>query len=248
MNLPLAEEFVDACELAQTEEGSFAVVLQCPLEAAGSVAVADEIPFARRATDLLLTSVTELVRAIEKDQTEALVNATQEGSGPGLTANLCEALVRMRPGDRDGGLTLSVSWASLLPRPGASSLVQIPDAVFPKISEVGRRLRGVPDEPEEASFPARIEVLSGDQVDAQGRRFGEVRMSLLLVEEDTLLRARALLNAEQYALANEAHMSNQYVVVTGVLSRTSRPAVLTQVTGLRFMGEASPPPGPTQQP
>lgn len=248
MNLPLAEEFVDACELAQTEEGSFAIVLQCPLEAVDGVPVPEQIPFARKATDTLLTSVTELVRAIEKDRTEALVNATREGSGPGLTANLCEALTRMRPNDKDGGLTLSVSWATMLPRSGTSSVVQIPDNVFPRISEVGRRLRGSPDELQNASFPARIEVLSGNEIDAEGRRFGEVRMSLVLGEEDALVRARAILNADQYALANLAHMSNQFVMITGVLNRTTRPAVLSLVTDFTLIGEPSRPQSPTPRP
>ena len=75
-----------------------------------------------------------------------------------------------------------------------------------------------------ARFLARVDVLGGSEVDIQGRRYGEVALSIIL-GDDEIVRARAILDPQQYAVANEAHMQNRYVVVTGIHTRQAESAI-----------------------
>lgn len=244
VTLPQAEEFIDTCELAQTEEGSFGIVLQCPVQVGTDEALASttakdgsiDSPFARRTTDTLLASVATLVDAINKDRIESIVNP-QQPSGARLSANLCEALTKMRPEEDEGTLYLSVSWATaLLPKQGVSGVVPIRSTLFPRIAEIGRMLRGSAAV-QSAPFVARVEALSGTETDLSGQRFGRVRLGVLLEEEDAPIRAYVTLDPKQYRLANQAHMSNQWVVVTGTLNRSARPVTLTGVTQFELLSD-----------
>jgi hypothetical protein len=87
-----------------------------------------------------------------------------------------------------------------------------------------------------ARFLVRVDVLGGSEVDIQGRRYGEVALSIIL-GDDEIVRARAILDPQQYAVANEAHMQNRYVVVTGILDRSNRLSTVRDVTGFELTAE-----------
>lgn len=236
MSFSPAEEFVDTCELAQTEEGSFGIVVRCPLQFSEDESLAGDLPFARKATNTLFWSVSSLVRAIDSDRLES-ITTSPDYSGVRLTANLCDALIKMQPDSEDASVALSVSWATALPNPhGFSNSVKIRSDLFPKIAEVSKHLRG-PMAVKSAGFLARVDALCGAEMDGLGQRYGEVRLSVILGEDDEIVRARALLDSEKYALADRAHMQNRYVVITGVLNRSSRLATVTGVTDFQLTSE-----------
>lgn len=233
MSFTPAEEFVDACELGQTEEGSFTVVVRCPLQYSDEITIGGDIPFTRRTTDALFGSVSALVGAIEQDRLESVMHPTS--SSARITANLCDALLKMRADA--GSVELSVTWASSLPNPTRSSnAVTIWSEMFPRISDVGKFLRN-PSGTQAIRFLARVDVLRGSEIDIQGRRYGEVTLSIILGDDDEIVRARALLDAQQYALAVEAHMQNRYVVVTAVLDKSNRLSTVRDVTGFELTAE-----------
>lgn len=66
---------------------------------------------------------------------------------------------------------------------------------------------------------------------ADGQVQGEV--TLLLLHEESPLRARADLSPEQYRTANEAHMAGGVVAVQGILHRGRRVHRLTDVISVR---------------
>jgi hypothetical protein len=108
--------------------------------------------------------------------------------------------------------------------------------MFPRISDIGKFLRN-PSGTQAARFLARVDVLRGSEIDIQGRRYGEVTLSITLGDDDEIVRARAILDAQQYAIANEAHMQNRYVIVTGILDRSNRLSTVRDVTGLELTSE-----------
>ena len=229
MSFTPAEEFVDACELGQTEEGSFTVVVRCPLQYSDEITMGD-IPFTRRATDTLFGSVSALVEAIEQDRANSVMHP--HASGARITANLCDALLKMQADA--GSVELSVTWASSLPNPTRpSNAVTIWSEMFPRISDVGKFLRN-PSGTRAIGFLARVDVLRGSEIDVQGRRHGEVTLSIILRDDDDIVRARAILDVQQYAIAVDAHMQNRYVVVTAVLDRSSRLSTVRDVAGFEL--------------
>ena len=235
MSFTPAEEFVEACELGQTEEGSFTVVVRCPLQYSDEVIMGGDIPFTRKATDALFGSVSALVGAIEQDRLDSVMHA--QVPSVRITSNLCDALLKMQPDAGIAGVELSVTWASSLPNlTSSSNAVTIRSEMFPRISDVGKFLRN-PSGTQAARFLARVDVLRGSEIDPQGRRYGEVTLSIILGEDDEIVRARAILDAQQYAFAVEAHMRNRYVVVTGIIDRSNRLSTVRDVTGFEITAE-----------
>src|SRR5262249_16564758 len=136
-----AEEFIDSCELGQTEEGSYTVTIRCPMGSEPGGALVSDVPFARQATEKLFQSVSTLVSAID---TNHVIDVIQPGlaGGTRVTANLCDALVKMQPDAENASLALSVNWARTLPQPSiASNSVVIRSEQFPAIAQIGKDLR-----------------------------------------------------------------------------------------------------------
>ncbi|MBF0124170.1 MAG: hypothetical protein HQL60_02400 [Magnetococcales bacterium] len=79
------------------------------------------------------------------------------------------------------------------------------------------------------SFIGTVEQLNGE-IGEDGRRSGEVVLSLLLPEGDTV-RARLALNADDYAKADQAHMRDDvYTKVSGRLRPGRQPQRMTDLS------------------
>jgi hypothetical protein len=224
-----AEEFLRTCALGQTEEGSFTLTVRCPLHSADRQAEpvdSGAAPFARRATSVLAISAFQLVHAIDEDRSESLL--TRNGDLPQVSANFCDALLRMRPETESASLALSIAWAPSLPQSpviGYRPIVFRPDH-FREIERVYKQLRG-DVAPKAALFVGQVDELRG-VVGDDGKRQGEVRLTLL--HESETVKARANLTPAQYELADEAHMHSRQVVINGILSRGFRISTVSDIT------------------
>lgn len=227
-----ARELLDACQMNQTEQASFVLAISCPMKAvdrdeAGVLPL--EAPFARRATALLTRALSSLDRAIEEDRINSIVDQEQ----PIVSANLCDALLKMRPAQENGFLEFRPSWASSTPIRADDALttdsISFSGDEFAAIEDVYRQLR-----PSEGSQPkpwfALVEELKGTGADSEFRE-GEVVFALF--DEDQIIRARANLTKEQYQTAYEAHNPARPLVVIGQLSRGPRVSRLSNITLLR---------------
>jgi hypothetical protein len=101
-----AEEFVHRCRLGQTERGSFVLNVACPLELQLSLPGMEVEPFARRVTNLLMHSLEALARAADTARADDLFDQTRN---PGVSANLCESLLLLRPSGDRASLTVSAA-------------------------------------------------------------------------------------------------------------------------------------------
>jgi hypothetical protein len=226
-----AIQLLDACQMGQTEQGSFVVTISCPLRAVDEeqAGLIKGEPFARRATSLLTRALSELDRAIEEDRTNSIVDQAQ----PIVSANLCEALLKMRPHEEESLLEFTPSWASSEPlssdEPAPPSSVIFSENEFDPIEDIYRQLRPVED-PRLKPWIAFVDELKGTESDA-GAREGEVVLTLF--DDDQLVRAKASLTKEQYQIAYESHNPVRPLVVYGQLSRGPRVSRLTKITELR---------------
>ena len=150
-----------------------------------------------------------------------------------VNANLCESILAMRPDDEESTIEYSVSWAPSLPPPSnrrcaSAGPVRFSSDEFEVIERIHARLRPKPTDAL-SFFAASIDELRGETND-ENRREGEVVLSLYPKDEDVVIKARAILNVAQYALADQAHMQNKYVFVGGRLRRGRRSARLTDIS------------------
>ncbi len=237
-----ADQLVRACELGQTERGSYTVLIACPLRAvepSEAISAVENKPFTRRVTELLYQSVSRIVRAIERDQPRAALD--QVLGEPSVSANLCDALLRMRPDIEGASLSFGVSWAPsgpLLDSHDWGEPLELDYEHFPMIEDLYARLQ--PERhPEPNRFMGQVDELRGELGD-DGRRYGEVVLSVLPSRgEEDLIRARVNLSPEQYELADRVHMSGGFITISGVLRRSRRIGQLTDVTAFSEIPQES---------
>ena len=240
MALSDAEAFVNACRVGQTEEGSFVARFLCPLTS--GIRSADEAPtlvpiqkrpaFSRQVTATLMRSLNFIVDSIRSDTPERITSP--DAGDPVVSANLCEALTEIQTAADEAELTVSARWALGAASPDVTpSRVRLPHEYVPTLEAVAKQLRSQA-EPKPDTFVALADELRGE-VGEDGRRQGEVVLSVFL--EDEAVTAKAMLSADQYAIAYRAHDHSKYnyVGVAGVLHRGRRLSTLADVSTFRLL-------------
>jgi hypothetical protein len=230
-----AAQFVEEAKFGQTELGSFILRVACPINAMavqGSLELDDEsMPFVRQVTLSLHTALSQLTSAIEEDSVDKLVENLKSASAiPLISSNLCEALSDMHDEKVDNSLDLGFDWSVLkhVPQSVTDRPILIQRDYFSRIEEVRRELRSS-EIGQVDTFIGTVERLDGE-MGADGNRSGGVVLSLLLREEGETVRARTVLNVEQYKKADAAHMtSGAYIKVVGRLRPGRQPRQLTDV-------------------
>jgi hypothetical protein len=232
LTLTEAAQLVDKARFGQTECGSYIIQVACQLndvEAQGALDPNGHDPFVRMVTQTLSHALAQIVAAIEMDRLDAFVHEVRESASPLVSSNLCEALIGMHDEEIGNSLDVSFDWSSLRPATNASPLIRLQSDYFSRIEEVRRELRSIEFNDVE-TYIGTVERLDGD-MSSDGRRSGTVVLALLPPGEGETVRARTILNADDYALADEAHMtSGAYVRITGRLRPGRQPRQITDMT------------------
>jgi hypothetical protein len=237
LTLNEANQLIEKARFGQTERGSYVVRVSCPLnalEVQGSLELDDfDAPFVRQVTLSLNKALRQLTSAIEADSIDSLVDGIRTSTSPIVSSNLCEALSGMHDDQMDNSLDLSFDWSVLrqLPPQTHTQPIRIQRDYFSRIEEIRRELRSVEREQQD-TFIGTVERLDGEMGD-DGCRSGVVVLAMLLAEEGESVRARTVLTPEQYAIADQAHMTNgAYVRVTGKLRPGRQPRQPRQLTDI----------------
>ncbi|WP_083101432.1 hypothetical protein [Pseudophaeobacter leonis] len=230
-----ATQMLGHTQFGQTEVGSFVVNVACPinaLDAQGNLELTEsDAPFVRQVFETMNKGVRKLVKSVEADTLDALVDELKEATHPIVSSNMCDALASMYDGTLQNSLDLRFLWSSLRPVRGAeqNQIVRIQDDYFSRIEEVRKELRSEEIEQLETFF-GTVERLDGDMGE-DGKRSGAVLLVLLLSDEDESVRASVSLNAGQYADAIKAHETNgAYIRITGRLHSGRQPRTLRDIT------------------
>lgn len=233
-------QFLETTRFRHTQPGSFVLNVSCPVQAmdiqAPLLLNEMEAPFVRRTTIVLLRSLEELVTAIETDSLDELVEATKKSESPLISSNFCEALTHFEDESLKNSVDIGIAWAASIPRPANEptvSVVRVQHDYFSRIEEVRRELRSVEKHTDDI-FIGTVERLDGE-MGMDGQRSGEVILSLLLPEGEQV-RARTNLNAEHYATADQAHMTEgTYVKVAGRLHPGRQPRQLDNLQSFNLI-------------
>ncbi len=225
-----AEEFVNRCRLGQTARGSFIVNVACPLDEQLTFPGTEE-PFARRVTSLLLDTLDALARAADEGVTDDLIDPMRHR---GVSANLCESLLMLRPNGDRASLSVSATWSRIRLPPSSvkSQRVELRQEAFAVAEALAPRLRTLP-KPRSSRFYGFVEALMGQSTQADSRPSGETRFRLF--DQDEELLARADLNAADHAVAGEAYLAGELVSFRGVLHRLPRLNRIEQVANFKLI-------------
>jgi hypothetical protein len=222
-----AQQLLNACQLGQTERGSYSVSIACPLHAVeqDQDLLPDVEPFTRQAIALLMRSLSRIVSAIEADTLPAVFDEVPDA--PVVSANLCEALLQAQPQDEQSVLDVSASWATTLPpKIPIPTKVRIKHEYFPIIQDISRKLRPALA-PTADLFVGYIANLGG-QPGEDGRMQGEATLSI--VYEEQIQSVRVDLRPEWWGIAHAALGAHGIVRFRGVFHRGARIHRITNIT------------------
>lgn len=234
-----AEQFLSRCRLGQTERGSFVLMVACPLDLTAGLFEPQVVPFARRVTSLLMQSLRDLSHAADTGDIGTLAEPSKH---PGMSANLCESLMMLRPrGDR-AFLSVNADWSRALlpPTKEVKQEVRLPQEAFEVAESLAVTLRSKP-EAKVDRFVGFVDELRGQPTPDDQRPSGEVRFTLYVQEEE--IHAKANLKADDYAEAAGAHLSSGLITFKGVLHRLprlNRIDELTEFERVRFEEKTMP--------
>ena len=208
-----ATELVRRIRLGQTERGSFVVVLLSPVVSVPMPTMfegSDDrgVPFERRLTLRVVEALKAVRSATESDATGD-GNLLAEAVENGVSANLCEALVRLI--GPFPALDVSVAWARTRPMASARTAVQFRSRDAAVLKDVARSLRGRERRPEVRliGFVARLK--------REGTEEGTVFLRAS-VDRQTASVA-AFLERPDYERAIQAHRDRVRVALEGDLER-----------------------------
>ncbi|OTP72655.1 hypothetical protein PAMC26577_20345 [Caballeronia sordidicola] len=236
-----ATQLASHARFGHTERGSFVVRVSCPVDAMetpAALALANtNESFVRMTMLSARRGVRDLVDAIETDTLTRFVDSQKDARSPVVSSNLCEALTRMHDEEMQNSIDLSFRWATTVALPqeiAAAASIRIESDHFGRIDEVRRELRAVEHDRDDV-FIGTVEHLNG-QFDLEGNRAGEVVVGLLQHDKGTI-KARVVLNHDQYASAVAAHLDDRtFVRIAGRLRPGRQPRTLVDVTSFTLIG------------
>lgn len=234
LNRSEALKLIDTSRFRHTESGSFVLKVSSPVNALdyqGNL-FEDTMPFARQTTLNINQSLSKIITAIEADTVVNLIDQIKTDTKPDISSNICKALTGFKEEDNKADLYLNFSWAAILPLPSyinTQKTIKIQKDYFPIIEEIRRELKGSnTTNNQESTFIASVEHLSGE-IGSDGYRAGDVILNLY--HEEEIIKARTLLNVNQYVEADTAHMTpGAYIKIKGKLHPGNQPRLLSDVS------------------
>ena len=217
--LKQAIDFADRCRMRPAPAGSFVVDVESPLvpPVNGSPHAYKSFPTERLILLSLMRGLGNLQSSIESGDMAAIFRS----SDGRVNANLCEALLGMKPGGVDARLEVSITWSPAWPIEGdcPPARVAFEGRAFEQLDAIGHALR-TGDGPQRRKLVGRVIRLSGD--DPVNGPIGTLHVTLRPEGQNAPANVELVLTSEQYRQACDAHRDSKKLSVMGVLDRVER--------------------------
>ena len=223
-----ANRYVDSIRLGQTEQGSFVIALLTPVVSPRTQLTYREEPMERRITAHLTHALEAAHAATERTvigESDAFSEAVQQG----VSANLCEALVKLI--DPFPDLDVSVSWAWTRSINKQRSSVRFASSDVPILRDAAQSFRNSTPRLDERLF-GYVQRLKRDERETEGT------ITLRAPIDKNTYSVTAVLNQRDYQQAIHAHESRSPVIVEGDLERVKSRWHLTNAKIANIVWEA----------
>jgi len=230
-------EFVRRLRLGQSERGSYVLKVLSPVEprlgTADALFEADE-PFARRAVLALGRAVRAARAAADEAAVTSRFDPFERAVADGVSANLCEALVKIGGGaGRDGEMAFSWTWAATRPADASAPReASIPADRLPLLAEAARQFRA--SAPQEA-VEVRGLVVRLQKETSDGPPAGPVTVHGLV--DGVLRKVVVTLPETEHRAATDAYNRSATVVCTGDLVRNGSLYTLQNPRGFAILAD-----------
>ena len=199
--------------------GSFMVDVESPIIPPVSPSQLERkaFPSERLILLTLMRALGSLQSSIESGDAQAIFRDSDRR----VNANLCEALLGMRPEIVDAKLEASVIWSPAWPveDDATPAKVAFEGRAFERIDAIGHALR-MGDEPQRRQLVGLVVRLSGE--DPVNGPIGSLHVTLRPEGANAPSHVGLVLTSEQYRQACDAHRDGRRLMVTGVMERFER--------------------------
>lgn len=230
-----AKEILNNFELGQTEVGSFVINIdiqvvddvneQLALDDT-EVNVAMEHKIVKRIGQAL--NQIEEVNAEKVNLDELLPVAYEDG----ITANMCDALLKLKPENEDAEIETRIRYASTITKKTDSiETVSLKRNHFSIMSEISNRYRQVEDLEQFASA-GDIASLKKKRID--GGHFGR-EVTITVYYDGAYRNIKAELGEDDYRIACDAHRDEMQVEIAGILDRRKKIWEFTHVSDFKVI-------------
>jgi len=237
------EDFMKTCRLGQTERGSFVATILAPVPPEIQPALAnldagqfplEQQPFARQVTTRVMSSLGLMANAIQAGKPEQLLDAVPQG----VSANLCDALVMMKPPGDESRLDIQVTWARNRPHlpVDVPRSISFPHEDFTVIEEVGRQLC--------RRLTAKLERFRGKVLSVKRALrplIPEVAGWMVMATDvnGTSARVKVDLILDDFTRACDALRDDRFVEVAGIIRHDvmARDYLLTEPSDFRVLSD-----------
>lgn len=226
---PKAVEFMKGIRLGQTERGSYVVTIQSPVSPALRTEIQPEQPFERRVIETLSQSLSALQTAARQANSTGDMKPFQESVDLGISANLCDSVVRLFEAGLSADLDVTFSWSRNRPsQNGPVSSISLSSEFKPVIEEASRLFKQSAPE-DDFELIGFVERLDRDM----GAETGQVFVNTLMDERPR--RVAIELSDPAYQVALTAHGDTRPVSCTGELVKTGRSYELRNPRDFRLL-------------
>jgi hypothetical protein len=232
---------VKKARFRHTEEGSFILKISCPVDLEinpnpglfGNDLIK---PLSRKTFELINSSSTKILKAIEDDSMSDLYQKERNSDRPELSYNFCDSLSHLFDDERELPFELIFNWSRAhlekLPTPQLPNRARFPYSFKSKLDQLKGYFRP-PVKIVTDTFVGTVEALLGNESD-DVRRSGDVLLSLLV--ESKIITARVNLDVDQYDLAIKAHKDvGTYITLEGRLGEGTRVRTIEDLRSFKII-------------
>ena len=220
-----AVTFASKCRLAGTAPGSFRVTVEAPLPPPASRIQQQlfNFPKERRILLKLMNGLTEARAAHDRGEVESFMNT----EGNRINANICDALLHMKPDADDAIVDIQAVWSPTWPLQNQSTgtTVSFDSRSFETISAIGQAFRSGNESLRQSWQGKVFKLIAEDPLQS----IGSAPLIALRIENyHRPLRIELRLAADEYRRAVQAHLDGKSVRVTGILEKSGKKATLLE--------------------
>ncbi len=218
-----AVDFANRCRLAGTSPGSFRVTLeaQLPPPASQMQQELSAFPKERRILLGLMQGLAELRQAHDAAKTDSVVSDQKFR----INANICDAILAMRPDTDDAVVDILATWSPAWPTENRMPSVGV--SFNPRSFETVRAVSQAFRTGEESKRRAwQGKVVSCIAEDPLGAQASSTMIKIRVENYSSPLKIEIRLTTDDYRRAVRAHLDGKSVRVTGVLDKGVKKATL----------------------
>jgi len=223
-----AKELLDNFKLAQTDIGSYIINID--------IAIVDElceqitleqctvnIPIEHKIVKRIFTAMKQIDEIVENKI--SINNTIIDAYKTGITANMCDALLKLKPEKGDVEIDTTIRYASVISRQtGVCDKILIRNNHFYIMNELSKKYHEN-NNLEDIKLKGMIRSLTKNIIDNQNDKI----IHLITYIDGKYRSVKVLLNDSDYRIACDAHRDEKEVEISGVLDMSKKTWILNDV-------------------